>query len=237
VSCGKRLTSSLKSIERALEKAEREKRVLEAQMSALGTGLGNNMFFTPDEAQAMERLRFRLQQMWDQRAHLRLLVQMKRAAAADSAKHEQAGDTAPKTEEEAPAQLQPATVAKGGSGSGRRAAKWEDIEISFLSDERVQIRNGPQPETRNYAELGFEDRRNGKPNRAWLMLRDLAEMRGIIRYPTKTCGVWSKVEKRMQEIRKALRQHFGISTDSVPFIEGTGYQAQFKIGCSPSFDA
>jgi hypothetical protein len=87
----------------------------------------------------------------------------------------------------------------------------------------------------NYAELGFADGRNGKPNRAWITLRALAEQRGIVRTPTKPGQSWSDVEKRMQEIRKLLREHFCVSTDPIPFIEGGGYQARFKIGCSPSF--
>jgi hypothetical protein len=119
--------------------------------------------------------------------------------------------------------------------SGAGAATWDAIEISFLSDERVQIRNGTDIETRNYAELGFEDSRTGKPNQAWVTLRQLAVERGIIGPATTTRFAWPKVEKRIQEIRKVLRRHFGISSDPVPYVEGTGYQACFKIGVSPSF--
>ena len=115
------------------------------------------------------------------------------------------------------------------------AATWETIEILFLSDERVQIRNGTNTETRNYAGFGFADGRNGKPNQAWVTLRVLAEEGGILRDAMKTGRAWPKVEKRMQEIRMVLREHFGISADPVPFIEGIGYRACFKIGCSPSF--
>jgi hypothetical protein len=116
---------------------------------------------------------------------------------------------------------------------------WNRIGISFLSDERVQIRNGTNTETCNYGELGFADRRakrgKPKPNQAWVTLRAMAEQNGIIRDGAKTGAAWPKVEKRIQEIRKVLRTHFGIAADPIPFIEGTGYQACFKIGCSPSF--
>jgi hypothetical protein len=120
--------------------------------------------------------------------------------------------------------------------SGAEAATWDTIEISFLSDERVQIRNGANSETRNYGEFGFKDGRSGKPNRAWSILRVLAEKRGVIRDAVKTDRTWPKVEKRIQEIRKVLREHFHISADPIPFIEGTGYQARFKISCGPSYD-
>jgi hypothetical protein len=114
-------------------------------------------------------------------------------------------------------------------------AKWEDIEITFLSDERVQICNGGNRETRNYTEFGFEDGRSGKPNRAWEALRVLSARRGIIG-DAATVGKWPKFEKRVQEIRKVLRKHFRISADPIPFVEGIGYQALFKISCRPSFD-
>ena len=46
------------------------------------------------------------------------------------------------------------------------AATWEGIEITFLSDERVQIHIGKTHETRNYAEFGFQDNKSKNPNRA-----------------------------------------------------------------------
>jgi hypothetical protein len=128
----------------------------------------------------------------------------------------------------------------GGIEGNWSGADWAAIEVLFLSDERVQIRKGAHTETRNYAELGFADRRvergkRPKPNVAWVALRAMAEQNGIIRDGTKTGVAWPKMEKRMQLIRKAFRKHFGITADPVPFVAGTGYQASFKIGCGPSF--
>jgi hypothetical protein len=143
-----------------------------------------------------------------------------------------AGGTAPKQEGLAGVQLAIECADRGGGS-------WQGIEILFLSDERVQVRNGTNTETHNYAELGFADRRvrhgKPKPNQAWMTLRAMAELNGIVRDGAKTHAAWPKVEKRMQEIRKRLREHFGITADPIPFVEGTGYQACFKIGCSPSF--
>jgi hypothetical protein len=44
-----------------------------------------------------------------------------------------------------------------------------------------------------------------------------------------------KVEKRVQEIRKALRRNFDLTEDPIPFVKGTGYQTRFKIGCAESY--
>jgi hypothetical protein len=61
-----------------------------------------------------------------------------------------------------------------GASAGNEEINWEKINISFLSDERVQVEVGRQVETRNYVEMGFEDKRSGKPNQAWGLLRALA---------------------------------------------------------------
>ena len=127
-------------------------------------------------------------------------------------------------------------AALGSKGQRADTAPWRAIEILFLSDERVQIHSGTGTETRNYAELGFADRRGGKPNRAWLTFRAMAEeISASFGTGAKTNAKWPNVEKRIQEIRKVLRNHFSITADPIPFVKGTGYQACFKIGCSPSF--
>jgi hypothetical protein len=119
--------------------------------------------------------------------------------------------------------------------SGVHEPTWDTIEILFLSDERIQICNGANRETRNYAEFGFADGRNENPNQAWKVLRALAT-EGVIRNETEAGLPWPKVEKQIQEIRKILRKRFGISADPVPFVKDLGYKASFKIGRSRSFD-
>jgi hypothetical protein len=110
----------------------------------------------------------------------------------------------------------------------QRATSWQHIRISFRSDERVQIRVGTQLETRNYGELGFEDRRNGKPNRAWIRLRMFAQQRGILLIGKSSREARVKLEKDVEEIRKRLRATFGLPGDPVPLVSGA-YTAVFKI--------
>jgi hypothetical protein len=132
------------------------------------------------------------------------------------------------------AQSKAKTAGELTNASAVRAEKtlhWGDVEIEFLSDERITTKIGTDCQTFNYAEFGCEDRRNGVPNKAWGVLRSLAESKGLI--DTKSYLRREKVEKRMQEVRKVLRTHFRISDDPIPFIEGE-YQAQFKIFCACS---
>jgi hypothetical protein len=123
-----------------------------------------------------------------------------------------------------------------GPRTALKVTDWADIEISFLSDFRVQFRCGQQTETCNCKELGFEDSRNGKPKRAWLLLRYLAESEGTIRNEKEIQLPWRKVEKGVQEIRGFLRQYFGIPGDPLRFAEGNGYRTVFRIVRAPSYD-
>ncbi len=113
---------------------------------------------------------------------------------------------------------------------------WEEVEIRFLSDERVQITIANRTETRNYAEFGFEDGRSKKPNLGWEMLRSLAEAGGTIQRPTDERD-WPSIEKRMQELRRIFRNRFKLSDDPLPLVERGGYQARFKISCGPSYNS
>jgi len=95
--------------------------------------------------------------------------------------------------------------------------------------------DGKSERTLNYAEFGLVDRRTDGPNKAWEALRALAEGGGRIKPGAQ--GDWPKLEKRIQEIRAALRKCFLIDDDPIPYSPGNGYVARFKIGLSRSFDA
>jgi hypothetical protein len=145
-----------------------------------------------------------------------------------------------------PKQATSATPKKeNASGEGARSSStlvatgslnWEDIEIRFLSDDRVQIyRRGKAGESLNFAEFGFEDKRTKISTSAWITLRELAQANGMIRDETQTRVSWTKLEKRVQEIRRLLRKYFEIAPDPIPYGRGTGYRTKFKVTCGPSF--
>ena len=116
---------------------------------------------------------------------------------------------------------------------------WDDVSIRFTSEQRVQVLvRKISIESRNYAEMGFEDRRSRKPNAAWLFLLRFGQNRGMIRTGQDAGIEWRKVEKRVQELRQHLENLFGIRTD--PFYTsrgGKGYRTRFRIEYGPSFDS
>jgi hypothetical protein len=113
---------------------------------------------------------------------------------------------------------------------------WENITISFLSDERVQVEVGGQVQTRNYAEIGFADKRSGKPNQAWGLLRTLAQAKGVIPNSARKSPEFIAMAKRIERIRKSLRDHFRIGSDPIPLDSTRGYCCRFSIRCAPSFE-
>lgn len=134
------------------------------------------------------------------------------------------------------AQEPPALPTRIMAPKNSAAKNWQSIEILFISDHRLQIRvDGKSMESLNFTEFGFADGRTQNPNKAWELLRALAEARGTIRDGKPIGEQWSKVEKRIQDIRRVMREYFGLPDDPIPFVEGTGYQTLFKIKCTPSF--
>jgi hypothetical protein len=136
---------------------------------------------------------------------------------------------------------------------------WDkDVSIIFLSDERVQVKRGDEYSTMNYAEFGFEDKRNGKPDQAWVLLREMAENKGVLQKPERRVPEavlkpardrdkelhralevqtreWAKTQKHVETIRKRLREHFQIPDgDPIP-ATAAGYQTAFKLDVSPSY--
>jgi hypothetical protein len=116
---------------------------------------------------------------------------------------------------------------------------WKDVEIWFLSEERIEIKTDSRTETRNFGEMGFANKRNGSPKAAWLKLREMAESEGTVR---ATFATRAELEKRVQEIRAVLRAYFNLEDDPFETLPrekhahaSVGYRAKFKIGCRPSY--
>ena len=130
-------------------------------------------------------------------------------------------------------ETQPETVV---SEQDRVPVDWEDIEITFLSDERVSVKTGNENRTYNYAEMGFEDRRSGKPNRAWGLLRTLAQAGGVIPNSVRDGKEFIALEKGVERLRSGLRAHFQIASDPMPLDSMKGYCCRFKVECAPAFN-
>lgn len=167
-------------------------------------------------------------------------------------------EAALRREQQQKAEKQPALEAPQPEPEPPRLAWDKDVSIIFLSEERVQVKRGDAYSTLNYAEFGFEDKRNGKPDQAWVLLRKMAENKGVLqkqdrRVPESVlkpardrdkelhralevrARQWAKTQKHVETIRKRLREHFQIPDgDPIP-ATAAGYQTVFQLGVSPSY--
>ena len=131
---------------------------------------------------------------------------------------------------------------QGTDGPGLVSATWEDVAIDFISDFSLCITVKTNTATLGYAEFGFDDRKARKPNLAWLTLRSLAENRGAI---STSFAERRKTEKRMQEIRAALRAYLVKARVDIPRKANPlpydkhkkKYNSRFRIGTRPSFNS
>jgi hypothetical protein len=109
-------------------------------------------------------------------------------------------------------------------------AGWEDIEIRFLGDHRLEADAFQERAVFNYVEAGFEDRRNGNPNSAWILLRELAKAGGCFERPLVVSEKLAKVEKAVQSLRNCLKKLFELNDDPFhPFRKVKCYQTRFKV--------
>lgn len=120
-------------------------------------------------------------------------------------------------------------------GASPRLVGWEDVKIEFISDERVRVTIGPRLQTLNYGEMGFDDKRSGKPNQLWGMFRALAQAGGTVPNAARNSKDFAAMLKRFERLRKKLKAHFHIASDPIPLDSTRGYCCRFTIGCALAF--
>ena len=144
-------------------------------------------------------------------------------------------DTPPQPDSNASAEnianreLQPADPrTEESKGLPPKARNWDDLTITFISDERVNIewKDGGR-ETRSYEEMGFGDGRNQRPVTAWIALRELSGK----------SGEPMRLDKKLaQRLRSLLQKQFSIDSDPLLHAKRLGYRATFRIARGLSFE-
>lgn len=94
--------------------------------------------------------------------------------------------------------------------------QWSEITIIFISDETVTISARGERMIANYAELGFKKATDGGPTLAWeSLLTRFANTK-----QAKTHKHDTNLKSRVKEIRKGLKQFFGIDSDPFHSVKG-----------------
>ncbi len=117
--------------------------------------------------------------------------------------------------------------------------KWEHITIQFLDYDKVKIQ-APNKFSKvvNFRKMGFENQKNGKPNKQWELLYNLSRYRGDLSW---TIATYRKkvdshplstpiIRKQIQRLSNTLKEYFNI-TDA-PFYDYTkigAYKTKFSL--------
>lgn len=102
--------------------------------------------------------------------------------------------------------------------------EWSMVKIDFISDEVINVSCGGPSRRFEPDQLGLKNKKNGKPKEAWFLLKQFGVSGGTL--PLHEAKEPTKMEKRKQELSRALRDSFGIDSDPIKVIGGE-YQALF----------
>ena len=147
----------------------------------------------------------------------------------------EAGEPA-QTEPPAVGAVAPVSPPQGETPTEKPQLRWQDIQIRFTSDFQVQITTPQGSETRNYAEMGFEDQRKqkvggSKPTQGWVVFKGLAIKDGVLETEELTGKERGRLEKAIQNIREKLRSTFSPVPEGDPIQwdrRGRCFRAMFS---------
>jgi len=109
--------------------------------------------------------------------------------------------------------------------------KWEHVTIQFLDYDKVKIQApGHFTKVVDYRKMGFENQKNGKPNKQWELFYDLARYRGDLSWTITTYRKkvdshplsTPKIRKQIQRLSESLKQYFNINEP--PFYDYIKYE-------------
>lgn len=117
--------------------------------------------------------------------------------------------------------------------------KWEHITIQFLDYDKVKIQ-APNKFNKvvNFRKMGFENQKNGKPNKQWELFYNLSRYRGDLSWTITTYRKkvdshplsTPKIRKQIQRLSNTLKEYFNIN--DAPFydyIKIGAYKTKFSL--------
>lgn len=95
------------------------------------------------------------------------------------------------------------------------SAKWEEVAIHFISEDKITVSHKGQTRTFDASELGMMDRRTKRPDTQWALLKLIAQNRGSIPLPEP-----GSARKSKESLSKKLSDAFGIQSDPIKARKG-----------------
>lgn len=113
-----------------------------------------------------------------------------------------------------------------------KGTSWYDVSIRFLSNETAELKAGSKSEGKNFAEMGFMDNRNKRPNKLWKVLMLFGSHNGEISWETLglPLDINKNLKKHVHRLRHRLKQLFQIDDDPFEkYRKVKAYKSKFKI--------
>ena len=112
--------------------------------------------------------------------------------------------------------------------------KWEEVSMTFVSNETLEIRARGVVKKYHYAQIGFQDKRMvDTPNGLWLFLKDVfASEYGEIAWEPSNLDPkrLKNAQQPVSRLRKLLKSAMGIEEDPFyPYWEVKAYRPRFSI--------
>lgn len=95
------------------------------------------------------------------------------------------------------------------------SAKWEEVSLHFISDDKITVSHNRITRTFDASELGMMDRRKKLPDTQWALLKIIAQNRGRIPMPEP-----GSARKSKESLSKKLSAAFGIESDPIKASKG-----------------
>ena len=116
---------------------------------------------------------------------------------------------------------------------------WEHITIEFLDYDKIKIQ-APNKFNKvvNFRKMGFENQKNGKPNKQWELLYNLSRYRGDLSWTTATYRKkvdshplsTPKIRKQIQRLSNTLKEYFNIiDAPFFNYIKNGAYKTKFFL--------
>jgi len=100
--------------------------------------------------------------------------------------------------------------------------KWNEVTITFITENRIQILARDQKKEVYYSEIGFQNQITKKPIYAWELFRIIAREKEFSYDIDVDQKVRDRARQQIGKISKLLRSLFGIQDNPLPYIQKKG---------------
>ena len=118
-----------------------------------------------------------------------------------------------------------------GAIDALRAERWVDVTLEFIDDDTIRVATKDHDKRYNFAELGFSDKRQSRPDKLWKLLQCLAVYNGEVSSSSRTAPDMAKnFVDTVSRLRIRLKQIFGIEADPFErYRTSHSYKTKFRL--------